>query len=147
MCHMYMTDFAYEGPIVLVPISLSYPSSPVFRSDLCYCLILCWCVLPYETMCWRVPFRDTPSFSTIIQICIYSNQFYLITLFLSEYFVRLYVSLSSISSAHHLSVKRLKFRPVTGCLGDDSLPHILQLASCGADNIVKVYNIDMRTIS
>ena len=29
LCHMYMTDFAYDGPIFLVPLSLSYPSSPV----------------------------------------------------------------------------------------------------------------------
>ena len=29
MCQMYMTDFAYDGPIFLVPLSLSYPSSPV----------------------------------------------------------------------------------------------------------------------
>ena len=28
MCHMYMMDFAYDGPF-LVPLSLSYPSSPV----------------------------------------------------------------------------------------------------------------------
>ena len=27
--HMYTTDFAYDGPIFLVPLSLSYPSSPV----------------------------------------------------------------------------------------------------------------------
>ena len=27
---MYTTDFAYDGPIFLVPLSLSYPSSPVF---------------------------------------------------------------------------------------------------------------------
>ena len=26
---MHMTDFAYDGPIFLVPLSLSYPSSPV----------------------------------------------------------------------------------------------------------------------
>ena len=26
---MYMTDFAYDGPIFLVPMSPSYPSSPV----------------------------------------------------------------------------------------------------------------------
>ena len=32
ICHMYMTDFAYDGPIFLVPLSLSYPSTPV----------LCW---------------------------------------------------------------------------------------------------------
>ena len=29
ICHMYMTDFAYDGPIFLVPLSPSYPSSPV----------------------------------------------------------------------------------------------------------------------
>ena len=27
--HMYTTDFAYDGPIVMVPLSPSYPSSPV----------------------------------------------------------------------------------------------------------------------
>ena len=27
--HMYTTDFAYDRPIFLVPLSLSYPSSPV----------------------------------------------------------------------------------------------------------------------
>ena len=27
--HMYTTDFACDGPIFLVPLSLSYPSSPV----------------------------------------------------------------------------------------------------------------------
>ena len=26
---MHMTDFAYDGPIFLVPLSPSYPSSPV----------------------------------------------------------------------------------------------------------------------
>ena len=31
MCHMYMTDFAYDGPIFLVLLSPSYPSSPVFK--------------------------------------------------------------------------------------------------------------------
>ena len=29
ICHMYTTDFAYDGPISLVPLSPSYPSSPV----------------------------------------------------------------------------------------------------------------------
>ena len=28
--HMYTTDFAYDAPISLIPLSLSYPSSPVF---------------------------------------------------------------------------------------------------------------------
>ena len=31
--HMYTTDFAYDGPIFLVPLSLSYPSSPVLQSE------------------------------------------------------------------------------------------------------------------
>ena len=30
---MYMTDFAYDGPIFLVPLSLSYPSSPVLSME------------------------------------------------------------------------------------------------------------------
>ena len=30
--HMYTTDFAYDGPIFLVPLSLSYPSSPVLTT-------------------------------------------------------------------------------------------------------------------
>ena len=29
ICHMHTTDFAYDGTIFLVPLSLSYPSSPV----------------------------------------------------------------------------------------------------------------------
>ena len=28
--HMYTTDFAYDGPIFLVPLTPSYPSSPVY---------------------------------------------------------------------------------------------------------------------
>ena len=32
MCHMYMTDFAYDGPIFLVPLGTSYPSSPVIET-------------------------------------------------------------------------------------------------------------------
>ena len=31
MCHMYTTDFAYDGPIFLVPLSPSYPSSPIHQ--------------------------------------------------------------------------------------------------------------------
>ena len=31
--HMYTTDFAYDGPIFLVPLSPSYPSSPVLKSN------------------------------------------------------------------------------------------------------------------
>ena len=29
MCHMYMTDFAYDVPVFLVQLSPSYPSLPV----------------------------------------------------------------------------------------------------------------------
>ena len=36
------TDFAYDGPILLVPLSLSYPSSPVF---LCLPSTLTLCVI------------------------------------------------------------------------------------------------------
>ncbi|XP_017789956.1 PREDICTED: probable elongator complex protein 2 [Habropoda laboriosa] len=41
------------------------------------------------------------------------------------------------SKAHHLTVKRLKFRP------QNEYSNILQLASCGCDHIVKVYDIDI----
>ena len=35
--HMYTTDFAYDVPIFLVPLSLSYPTSPVvFKSSLAF---------------------------------------------------------------------------------------------------------------
>ena len=36
---MYMTDFAYDGPIFLVPLSLSYPSSPVLVEGLYQILV------------------------------------------------------------------------------------------------------------
>ena len=39
---MYTTDFAYDGPIFLVPLSLSYPSSPVFVSLRIYCIANIW---------------------------------------------------------------------------------------------------------
>ena len=29
ICHMHTTDFAHDGPVFLVPLSPSYPSSPV----------------------------------------------------------------------------------------------------------------------
>ena len=37
--HMYTTDFAYDGPIFLVPLSPSYPSSPVHISIILICEI------------------------------------------------------------------------------------------------------------
>ena len=36
--HMYTTDFAYDGPIFLVPLSPSYPSSPV-QANIEKCLL------------------------------------------------------------------------------------------------------------
>ena len=44
---MYTTDFAYDGPIFLVPFSPSYPSSPVFEVVL-FCLFQ---VVPTALMC------------------------------------------------------------------------------------------------
>ncbi|XP_076661536.1 elongator complex protein 2 [Halictus rubicundus] len=43
----------------------------------------------------------------------------------------------STSDAHHLTVRRLKFRP---CKEESK---ILQLASCGSDHTVKIYDIDV----
>ncbi|XP_012273228.1 elongator complex protein 2 [Orussus abietinus] len=45
------------------------------------------------------------------------------------------------SQAHHAPVKRLMFRPLL-----ESAP-VIQLASCGADRIVKVYDIDFKESS
>lgn len=39
------------------------------------------------------------------------------------------------NNAHHLAVKRLKFRPSKEATSD------IQLASCGADGFVKIYRI------
>lgn len=47
------------------------------------------------------------------------------------------------SSAHHLTVKRLSFRPTQ----DDLQTEILQLASCGSDNTVKIHNIYLKNLS
>ncbi|KAK9294880.1 hypothetical protein QLX08_010632 [Tetragonisca angustula] len=41
------------------------------------------------------------------------------------------------SQAHHLTVKRLKFRP------QEKYSNILQLASCGSDHIIKIHDIDI----
>jgi len=41
------------------------------------------------------------------------------------------------SEAHHLTVKRLMFRPIKECSSN-----ILQLASCGSDHAVKIHDID-----
>ncbi|CAK9832654.1 Elongator complex protein 2 [Anthophora retusa] len=41
------------------------------------------------------------------------------------------------SKAHHLTIKRLKFRP------QKKYSNILQLASCGCDHTVKIYDIDI----
>ncbi|KAF2896230.1 hypothetical protein ILUMI_09946 [Ignelater luminosus] len=44
--------------------------------------------------------------------------------------------------AHHLTVRRLMFRPVLGEAGNKKVDdNILQLASCSADCAVKIYNI------
>ncbi|KAL6267146.1 hypothetical protein P5V15_000225 [Pogonomyrmex californicus] len=45
------------------------------------------------------------------------------------------------SQAHHLTVKRLKFRP-----NDNQSRDTLQLASCSSDHSVKIYNIDLSSL-
>ena len=47
--HMYATDFAYDGPFFLVPLSLSYPSSPVFFSDCNSRILSMW---DFEILCF-----------------------------------------------------------------------------------------------
>lgn len=46
--------------------------------------------------------------------------------------------------SHHLTVKRLAFRPVfgiAGAEGEDS--NVLQLASCASDFCVRIYNLNI----
>ncbi|XP_071102192.1 elongator complex protein 2-like [Haliotis cracherodii] len=47
------------------------------------------------------------------------------------------------SNAHHLAVKRLRFRPRLGRAGSTGPGSWLQLASCGLDHAVKVHDIDI----
>ncbi|EFA10370.2 putative elongator complex protein 2-like Protein [Tribolium castaneum] len=44
------------------------------------------------------------------------------------------------NAAHHLTVKRLAFRPAFGAAGQEKDDRVLQLASCGSDNTVVVHN-------
>jgi len=44
------------------------------------------------------------------------------------------------SMAHHLTVKRLKFRPCSSAPSDAVL-NALELASCAEDNAVKIYKV------
>lgn len=46
--------------------------------------------------------------------------------------------------AHHLTVKRLVFRPVGSSAGD---VRTLQLASCGSDHAVRIYNVDLNKLT
>lgn len=46
------------------------------------------------------------------------------------------------SVAHHLTVRRLSFRPVYGKAGEQNEDsNVLQLASCSADYSVRVYTL------
>nr|XP_022902436.1 probable elongator complex protein 2 [Onthophagus taurus] len=49
-------------------------------------------------------------------------------------------------AAHHLTVKRLAFRPVVGCAGQRDSENFLQLASCSSDHSVRIYNLDISVL-
>ena len=78
--HMYTTDFAYDGQIFLVPLSLSYPSSPVVRFSkdnilLYYFMNECG----IHILVWRNIFHTTYSMNLIVGLlrdagCIHSLQ-------------------------------------------------------------------------
>lgn len=49
------------------------------------------------------------------------------------------------STAHHLTVKKLEFRPKFGIAGDKSNnDDVLQLASCSSDHSVRIYNVNLK---
>lgn len=54
------------------------------------------------------------------------------------YYLRIFCS-----AAHHLTVRRLAFRPKVGAAGPSNDSNTLQLASCAEDHHVKVYNITL----
>ena len=60
MCHMYMTDFAYDRPNFLVPLSLSYASSLVFNYGRMHTLIYKECLF----------YRPSKELSFFILACI-----------------------------------------------------------------------------
>lgn len=47
---------------------------------------------------------------------------------------------------HHLAVKRLRFRPLPGYAGRKSSMDIIQLASCGSDNAIYIFNIQLALV-
>lgn len=53
----------------------------------------------------------------------------------------------SCSISHHLTVKKLAFRPKEGKAGEENIDtNILQLASCSSDHSVRIYNINRHDI-
>ncbi|KAK2584060.1 hypothetical protein KPH14_006508 [Odynerus spinipes] len=64
-------------------------------------------------------------------------EIYKLTLKIEDYLWEKYITYDS-SQAHHLTVKRLTFRPQ-----DNKQCTKLKLASCGSDHAVKIYNIDI----
>lgn len=50
------------------------------------------------------------------------------------------------SIAHRKCIMKLAFRPVFGLTGKEDNQHILQLASAGADKLVKIYNLNVKAI-
>ena len=55
---------------------------------------------------------------------------------------------SIFSQGHHLAVKRVKFCPVLGGPGqpDSTKDSMLQLATCGADSMVKVHTVHLTAL-
>ncbi|CAG9860297.1 unnamed protein product [Phyllotreta striolata] len=51
------------------------------------------------------------------------------------------ISIFSTTDYHHLTVKKLVFRPLLGEAGENESKNVLQLASCSSDCSVKIFNI------
>lgn len=91
--------------------------------------------------------RDNPCLNKFVKI---SN---IVINFVIDFFLN-----HTSSTAHHLTVKRLKFRPCLGLAGvhgddlekstevKDNSKDWLQLASCSMDHSVKIFNINLRTL-
>lgn len=66
-----------------------------------------------------------------------------------EMFVIILIFFNSIAFrfGHHLTVKKIQFQPLLSETDIRYREGILQMASCGADTIVRVYDIFLKQIS
>lgn len=89
---------------------------------------------------WNSLSTSSPQWNLIAKL----NQRFVLILFFFYHCVlncKMFLQFFIFSEAHHLTVKRLKFRPIKGTAGRSTEERIIQLASAGADNTFKIFNV------